>query len=166
MKIDRLLNILKKEIEKSDICESLILFGSAVYDDNPRDIDLLLYRKDFIRPIEFIKYIDFMDYLDKKYEDIGLAFSSGKPRKEEYKIEVDILPFFLYTKKIEKGFVNDIYKNHKILFGKNSPWQYCFLFLPIVFYLIVRRKPVVSLTQTGIYKIRFGSRFSAYRIRQ
>lgn len=119
MRIDEVLDIIKKEVEESKICESLVLFGSAVYDKNPNDIDLILYRKKFIHPIEFIRYIEFMDYLDKKYKDFGFAFSSGKPRKKDYKIEVAFLPYFEFMGSIEKEFAKEVYETHIVLFGKD-----------------------------------------------
>lgn len=124
MKIDNLLQIIKEEVKKSGLCDTLVLFGSAIYDDNPRDIDILLYREKDIRPIGFMDYIKFIDYMDNKYKNIGFAFSSGKPKEKKYEVEVAFLPYFPFMKEKEKGFVKDLYKNHRVLFGNDPFLEY------------------------------------------
>ena len=119
IKINHSLEIIKEEIKKSKICDSLILFGSSVYDNNPEDVDLMLYSKNFINPKDLIVYLEFLDYLDKKYKEIGFSFSSGKPRKKKYSIEISFLPYFSYMRDVEIEFSKEIFKNHKVLFGKD-----------------------------------------------
>lgn len=117
-KILEISDILKKEVIETKICDSIILFGSAVYNDNPKDIDFMLYQNDNIEPINFLKYIEFMNYLDIKYQKYGFTFTSGKSRKKYYETEISILPYTIHISENEKATIDSISKNYKIIYGK------------------------------------------------
>lgn len=111
-----------KIISKTKICDSLILFGSALNSENPSDFDIMLYReKSPYKPIDFLAIIELLHKIESQFENVGLSFASGKPRRKDASYYCDIAPLdigdlddldiFFYGIKLNK--------NYKILNDKD-----------------------------------------------
>lgn len=80
-------------IIKANICDSIILFGSATNSSKPHDYDIMLYReKKIYTPYDMIKIIELLNEIENKFPQIACAFSSGTERKQKYKHLLSVVP--------------------------------------------------------------------------
>lgn len=115
-------NRIIKIISDKKISDSIILFGSSVNSKKPKDIDLMLYKKNkkWI-PKDFIALIKLFEEIEFKFREYGISFSSGETRKKKAKYTLDIAPLdFGDIEELEIFFYGiRLNKNYNILNGKD-----------------------------------------------